>query len=209
MTQKNRQEQVFTGPVELSGDAATLTIGDGNLIAGSSAAGSTVTPNTNVATTFDRVRMPRHVRLTLSGFTVSVAEADDYGGTKLCDLPDENLVLLAVEADLELVKGEVTNGLEAATDVTVAIGTAVASNSTLSGAMVDVITGIALTATDASPAFQIHSSADGTLSYPILLADGASAALYLNAAASITADDALTVSGTIDLFFVDVGNVTS
>lgn len=193
MTRKERQATHFAGPVTMSGDDA----------------GGTPAPGTGVAIASDRIRPVRHVRLELSGFILSIAADDDFGGTKLCDLPDSNITLLAVELDLELVKGGVVNGLVAATDVTVAVGTAVASNSTLSGAMVDVLTGIALTAADLSPALQIHSHADGTLDYPIELADAATLALFLNAAAAITADDALTISGTVDLYYLDVGNVTS
>lgn len=231
MTKKDRQTQIFTGPVtfksdvDFEGTATGLEIGfdsdvdfqgavdfEGDVTAtGSSFGGGAVTPNTGgaVATTFDRLKATRHVRLTLTAATLSIDEGDDYGSLKLCDLADTNIMLMALEADLELVKGEVSNGLEAATDVTVAAGTAAASNSTLSGAMVDVLTGIALTASDASPAYQIHSHADASLTYPIKLGDSATLALYLNAAASITATDALTITGTVDLYFVDVGNVTS
>lgn len=200
MTQKTNQPQHFSGAVEMTSD---VVVKEGN------SAGGALTPGTGVAATFDRLRATRHVRLTLTGFVVDITAALDYGGTKIVDLPDSNLVLLGIEADLEMVKGEVTNGLEAATDITVAIGTAVASNATLSAAMEDVMDAIAYTASDASPAHQIHSHADAALSYPILLSDAAALALFFNLAATITADDALTISGTIDLYFVDVGNVTS
>lgn len=178
-------------------------------IRGGALAGGAIEPNTGVAVTSDQMRAVRRVRLTLTNVVVSVTAANDYGGTKIADLPDTNLLLLATEVDLELVKGGVTNGIVAATDVNVAIGTAVASNATLSGAMVDVMSITALTATDASPAYQAHSQADGTLSYPIELADSATLALYLNVAASITADDTITASGTIDLVLIDIGNQTS
>lgn len=199
MTQKDRQAHHFAGPLEVSGELGT----PGAL------AGGTVTPGTGAVVESDQLRAVRHLRLTLSGFAVSVAEADDFGGTKLCDLPDSNLALLGVEVDLELVKGEAAGGIIDTTDVNVAVGTAVASNATLSGAMVDVLSITALTATDASPAYQAHSAADGTLAYPIGLEDSATLALFLNAAAAITADDTITVSGTVDLYFVDLGNVTS
>lgn len=201
MTRKERQH------VYLAGGA---TIGD-DLKAdiGGSIAGGAVTPATDVALGFDQLRGVRHVRLSLTDVEVTVAAADDYGGTKLADLPDSNLMLLAVEVNLELTKGLATNGIVGTTDVTVGLGTAVASNATLSGAMVNVLSGAALTATDETPAYAAHSQADGTLSYPVQLADSATLALYLNVAAAITADDSITATGTVDLFFVDTGNVTS
>jgi len=189
-----RRNKTFAGPTSLTNTENV---------------GSAITPGTGVTAQDQPTSMIRHIQLTLAAFSVAITAANDYGGTKLLDLPDSNLVLLGAEADLEMVKGEVTNGLEDTTDVTVAMGTAVASNATLSGAMVDVLTGIAYTATDASPAHQIHSHADASLTYPILLSDSATLAVFFNASALITASDALTISGTVDLYFLDVGNITS
>jgi len=171
--------------------------------------GGAVTAGTGVSATIDQLRMPRFLRLTLASFAIAIAEADDFGGTKLLDLPDSNLLLLGAEINLELTKGGEVGGLVAATDITVGVGTAVASNSTLSSTMVDIFTGVALTATDLTPALAIHSQEDATVAYPHEIADGAASALYLNLAAAITADDVLTADGTIDLYFVDIGNATS
>lgn len=161
------------------------------------------------ATLSDQVAVPRRLRLTLSGFSIAITAALDYAGTKLVSLPDSNILILGCEADLELVKGEVTNGLEDTTDINVGIGTAVASNATLSSTMQDVLEVAAFTATDASPAYDLHSADNSTSVLPIPLADGASNGLWLNLAATITADDALTVSGTVDIFYLDLGNKTS
>lgn len=200
---KERQQVVLQGGAVLDGEIQAP--------AGSSAGGGAVTANAagGVTALFDRMRAVRHVRLVLADVSIAVLAANDYGGVKLCDIADTNIMLLAIEANLELVKGLTENGIVGTTDVTVAVGTAVASNATLSGAMVNVLTGIALTATDETPAYQIHSQADATLNYPIELADAATLALYLNVAASITANDTITASGTVDLYFVDIGNTTS
>jgi hypothetical protein len=196
---KHRDDQLFVAPVEFADE----------IVPGAANSGAAPAPAAGVSTLFDRARFVRHTRLTIEGATLSIAAADDFGSLLLATLPDSNLMLLAVELDLELVKGEEVGGLVAATDVGVAVGTAAASNATLSGAMIDVLDQVDLTASDASPALQVHSQADATLTYPIQIADGASSELYLNAAASITADDALTVTGTVDLYWVDLGNVTS
>ena len=54
-----------------------------------------------------------------------------------------------------------------------------------------------------------HSEDYGTLSYPLQISDGAGCNLFLNLAASITEDDTLTCSGTVTLYYIDLGNVTS
>lgn len=267
----------------------------------------------------------RKIRLVITSLLISLDADDDFGGTKICDLPDSNLLILGAEADLSLdkdagftaatgiltltgdplnnetvtidskvytfqdtltdVDGNVhigatesdsldnliaaitlgagagtdyatsmtvhptvtaeagagdtmdvtatvgggntiasteeltngsfggatlsggTDGILAATDVTVGVGTAVASNSTLSGAMIDVLT--ASLTDNVDPAiFQLHTNALGSPALTFV-DDGAASSLFLNAAASITLDGSLTCSGTIDIYYIDTGNVTS
>lgn len=176
---------------------------------GISPARSTWTKGTGVTAIEHKALVPKRIRITLSGFVISITAALDYAGTKLMDLPDSNMLILGCETDLELVKGEVTNGLEAATDINMGVGTAVASNATLSSTMQNVVEVDALTASDASPAWDAQMADNSTTVPPIVLADAAANALYLNLAAAITADDTLTVSGTIDLYVLDIGNLTS
>lgn len=155
--------------------------------------------------TSDEVRYVRHARVTLTNLVVAVAEADDFGGTKILDLPDSNILFLGAEVNLSLAKDGV--GIVAATDLTMGIGTAVASNATLSGAMIDLLTE-ALTA-DVDPAlFKLHTHG---LSTPALTFadDAAAGALFLNCAATLTANGDLTCTGTIDLYYIDTGNVNS
>lgn len=191
----------FTGGTTLEA-AQTPASGD------SPVSGAPVVPNTLVAITSQSERAVRQVRLTLSELSVAIAEADDYGGTKICDLPDKNIMILGCECDLVLTKGGTTNGLEAGTDINTAIGTAVASNSTLSGAMVDVVDIVTNTDASLTHDMEAHSQANTPANMPLEVGDGATA-LYLNLAAAITADDAMTASGTIDLYYIDLGNVTS
>lgn len=170
--------------------------------------GKPVTPATNVTAGTQKERMVRHVQLTLSALSVAVLEANDYGSAKICDLPDTNLLLMAVETDLVLTKGGTTNGLVAGTALDVAIGTAAASNATLSSTMVNVVEKKDIDTSALAVDFNAHSNDNASSVMPLPIADGATA-LYLNVAAAITADDALTASGTIDLYYLDVGNVTS
>jgi len=151
----------------------------------------------------------RKVTIQLAAASVAIAESEDYGSILLVDLPDTNMRVYSVEIDLELVKAETENGLIDTTDLTVGLGSAAASNATLSGTMIDRQEVTALTATDASPAWQDHSAANGTLAVPYEIADAATSKIYLNAAASIAADDTFTATGTITIIYLDLGNVTS
>lgn len=173
-------------------------------------ADSFLTPNTGVAETFHFVKGVQQIRMTLTNFVVPVLAANDYGGTKLCDLPPTNLLLFALEVNLITTKGGVTNGLVAATDIAMSIGTVTASSTTLNSTMANAMASQAITADLLTNALQVHTLATTPAELGIL--DGApTAALFLNvaAAAGITADDVLTVNGTIDIFILDLGNVTS
>ncbi len=151
----------------------------------------------------------RKCRLTLSGFAISVANAQDYGGTKLCDLPDRNMLILGIEVDCVVTKQGNTNGIVAATDITMGVGSAVASNATLSGAMIDYIEGTAITADALAVDFEKHTNDQSTATFPKKVVDAASTALYMNIAAAITADSSVTVDGFVDIFYVDLGNLSS
>lgn len=225
MPAKQRQKTYFSGDLQLISGAA-LSLDSGAIDLGSGAvdlnsntvsletispttdgnsSGGTVTAATNAALTFDRVRYVRHARLTLTDLVVSIDEADDYGGTKICDLPDSNLLILGSEVNLSLDKDGV--GIVAATDVTVGLGTAVASNSTLSGAMIDLLTDSLTTDEDPTTwADHTHEQSTPALTFAD---DSATGALYLNAAATLSTSGTLTVTGTVDIFYLDTGNVTS
>lgn len=160
-------------------------------------------------TGYDQMVTVRRLRLVLSGFTIAVLEANDYGGTKLVDLADRNLMLLGMEVDCVVTKQGNTNGIVAATDITVSIGTAVAAATPLASTAIDVIETASLTADALAVDFEAHSNNQSTVPFPKKLADSATLALYMNAAASITADSSLSVSGIIDIFYIDLGNLSS
>ena len=152
---------------------------------------------------------PFVAKLRLEDVALAIDEGDDYGSVKLCDLPDSNLHLLGVELDLTVVKGGVTNGLVAATDLDMAVGTAAASNSTLATTMIDVVEKQDLNDDALSVDLKVHTLGQATATMPKQIADGATSALYLNAAAAITASDALSISGEVYLYLIDLGNYTS
>lgn len=199
MVRKENQKVVFHGDVEMNGNF------------GGNSAGGAVSPGTGSTLTFDRLRAIRHVRLTLASATIAIDEADDFGSLKLCDLADSNAMLLMAEVDLTLTKAGTTNGIVAATDLDVGVGTAAASATTLATTMIDVLEKTDIDDNDLEVTYQADTQGQSTASTPIKLADSATLALYLNAVAvgGITVSDTISVSGTVDLYFVDLGNVNS
>jgi len=151
----------------------------------------------------------QRVDLQLSGLTINVAEADGYGSAKLCDLPDSNLLLLGCEADLVVTKAGTTDGIEAATELDLAIGTAPASASPLATNMINVVEKKDVDDVALGVDFEGHSSDNATSVMPIHVVDSASAALYLNLACTITVDDSVLCSGIVRFFYVDLGNLAS
>ena len=154
--------------------------------------------------------IPQKATLKVSG-TLSVAAADDYGSLELMTWQDRNIHILGMEVDLTLVKGGVTNGILAATDLDVGMGSAAASATTLATTMIDYLEKQDVDDNALSVTVQAHVLGQSTATFPKQLADGASNKLYLNAVAigGITADDTLTVTGSVDLYFIDLGNRTS
>jgi hypothetical protein len=154
---------------------------------------------------------PYKATLNLSGKTLSVTEALDYGSLLLMTWPDRNIHILGMEVDLVLVKGDVTNGLEAAVDIDVGMGSTAASAQTLATTMIDYLEKQDLDTDALSLDLEVNVLGQSTATFPKQLADAAANKLYLNCGvpAGITADDALTVSGSIDLYFIDLGNRTS
>ncbi|KKK82801.1 hypothetical protein LCGC14_2799780, partial [marine sediment metagenome] len=151
----------------------------------------------------------RKAVIRLTSVVLTHTEALDYSSVKIANMPDSNILYLGLEVDLECVKGNTTNGLVAATDITLALGTLAASNATLSTTMQDLIELDALTASDLTPAWQAHSQDQSTIPMPYRRGDTATQEIYLNLAASTTADDTLTCTGTVTVFYIDLGNVTS
>lgn len=153
----------------------------------------------------------RRARLNLSSATLSVDADDDYGSLKLLDLPDRNIMIFGVEADLVLTKEGNMNGILAATDLDVGIGTAAASSTTLATTMIDVLEKTDIDTNALAVDYHASTQAQSTAATPLKIVDSATAALYLNAVAigGITADSSLSCSGLIDIYYLDLGNLSS
>lgn len=206
---KHRNDQLFVGPARFTKRVDMIDLAVENILplaSGGSSGGAIDVSNVSEATlTFDRLRFVRTARITLAALNIDVTAADDFGGSKICDLPDSNILILGAEVNLSLDKDG--TGIVAATDMTVGIGTAVASNSTLSGAMIDVLTD-ALT-DDVDPAVFAQHTHDLSTPALVFVDDAAAAALFLNIAATLTVDGSILATGTIDIYYIDTGNVNS
>ncbi|KFH18428.1 hypothetical protein ELZ19_06720 [Brucella abortus] len=149
-------------------------------------------------------RVVRHVRLELAAVEVAVLDADNFGSAKLADLPLTNIALLAVAADLSLTKDG--TGYVAATDLSVALGTtaATATDLTTTPTESDLIDAAALTEDELTVALEAHSNGNAS---PAVLLLGPGEELYLNLSGTTetSEDAAVTASGTVDLYFVDLG----
>lgn len=149
------------------------------------------------------------VTLTLTALVLNVAAANDYGSVAFADLPDSNLLFLGCEVDLVLTKGNESTGLEATVDLDMAVGTVAASNTTLASTMEDILDKLDVDEDSLTPQLQGHSSAATTM--PLLIQDGGTNKLFLNCGlpVGIAVDDTLTMTGTIVLYYIELGNLTS
>ena len=167
-----------------------------------------MTPNANVAETFHFTKALQHVRLTLTGLSVFVDQANDYGGTKLASFEDNNILLVGAEVNLVMTKGGAANGIISTTDVDVAGGSAVATNATLSNTMINILPVQHSTADVLVDTIAAHS----LVATPVLagIVEG-SPAVFLNVSpvGGITASDTVTFSGTVDIFYFNLENVVS
>lgn len=153
----------------------------------------------------------RRARFSIENLVISVAAADDFANAKLCDLPDRNIAILQAE----LVGSAVFSGDYATNDdPSLGVGTAIASNATLATTMQDVIAKTDFTniTKDAATALAMSRlGATGSLTV-LNIGDGAANALYLNVGnnGDVLSDvGTVTVNGTFDLWYVELGNVGS
>ena len=158
----------------------------------------------------NNIRATRHVQVNLTAATLNVTAANDFGGFQFVNLPDSNIIITAVETDLVLTKGDTVNGIRATTDLAVGVGTATAAANPPAGDAVNVIAAVTLTADALDVDFNRHTN-DESGTIMTFVPDGPSNGLFLNVGAvgGITADDTVTLNGTVDIYYIDVGNVTS
>jgi hypothetical protein len=169
----------------------------------------TVTPGTGVAQTGNEAIGVQKFELTLTNAVMQLGNvSSSYGNITLCTLPDRNFFILSSEAEITIVKGNTTNGIVAATDLDVAIGTAPATNVTLATTMLNVLPKNDVDDNLVTVALANHSLA--ATPAPLGVLDDPANKLYLNiSAGNVAVADSCTVSGTITVVAIDLGNETS
>jgi hypothetical protein len=147
---------------------------------------------------------------TLNNVPQAVVNGTEYQGTKLFTFPEGRLNVLGVTATLQQkTTSAVDSTLNASSTGAIALGTATASNVSLTGAMVDLLPSTAFTSsatinvagTAVSAALAAAAQFDGT---------GTAKSMYLNTAYATTgdvdADATQTISGTIVVTYLWLGD---
>lgn len=144
----------------------------------------------------DHALVPRKARFVFTAQALAITEALDYASLKLCDLPDGNIMILGALVNLTFTG---TGGVDTPANVDMALGTAAASASTLSGAMLDIVAKI-----DATAGGVVQGGSTDTEAPQIIAAS--SDAIYLNVADVIGTDGTLVLTGEIELIYLDLGD---
>lgn len=153
----------------------------------------------------------RRGRLLLTNVVLTLTAALDYASIKLLDLNDRNIAVLQAELFGSVVaSGDFATG----DDPKIGVGSVAASANPIATTAQDVITLVDFTdiVKDAvTPVAMSRLGATAALA-PLLIADSAGNAIYLNASntdTQLAADGTLTFNGYFDYWYVDLGNVSS
>ena len=151
-----------------------------------------------------------YVKLTLDNVPQTVVNGTEYQGTKIYTFPEGRILVLGVTATLkQKTTSALASTLNASSTGAIALGTATASNVSLTSTMVDLLPSTAFTSsatvnvagTAVSAALAASAQFDGTTT---------AKSMYLNTAYATTTDvdgDATqTISGTINFVFVFLGD---
>lgn len=137
--------------------------------------------------------------LTLTAQTVTASAANDYGSLLLWTFPASQVLVLGSSVALTSTQaGFASNN---GTDITFALGSAAASNASLTSTMVDFVPSTAGTGTTAGTIAATSSPTEG----PKFKA--ASTAIYFNMQNPVTTGTGtLTLTGTVKLVWMDIGS---
>lgn len=175
--------------------------------------GSTVVGTTPVSTvTAKHEQFGSFVKttLTLNNVAQTVVNGTEYQGTKIYDFPEGRILVLGCTARLQQkTTSTLASTLNASSTGAISLGTATASNVSLTGTMVDLLPSTAFTSsatvnvagTAVTAALAASAQFDGT---------GTAKHIYLNTAYATTTDvdgDATqTISGTVTITWVFLGD---
>jgi hypothetical protein len=158
---------------------------------------------TKVSTTFiERLAMPLcRERIWVKGHSFTITAANDYGGAKIADVPNKNLLIAGHMMNL---KGTISSP-NVGTDLTLSLGSAVAAATPLASTAIDRMA--AKTGVGAAQAFTaIGHTFDESSPALIFMDAAASLGLFLNGAAAVTSGTCTVAftDGYVDVFYFDL-----
>lgn len=167
-----------------------------------------IATNPNGVPMVQRMGQIQHARITLTAESVTVVDAGANGahaGHQLLTFPEGQILILAAKTDLAILAG--AGGIADDAAIVAALGTVATTNANdaLTTTEADIIASTAATLTAAAGNFDAATIAAG------IALDGTAAAkdVFLNFAIpadDASADDTLAVTGTIDLFWLLLGD---
>ena len=151
-----------------------------------------ITPATGALISHQGVPVSR-ARISMTAVSIAVVATNDYGGTKVCVFPTAGLVLVGARLVGTLAADANLATALAAGTIDIGVGTATASATTLATTMIDYV-----------PKFDVPAS--GIIASVGVTTQAASADdIYLNVAAATSVDGAVTFTGYLDIFYLDMG----
>jgi len=172
--------------------------------------GKPIVDGVSAVTVTETERKIRATVFTITALSITMLAANDYGSSKITDLPDTNMLVLGAECDLVVTKAGTTSGIVAGTDIICGIGTTATADTTIGTTDQNIIAATTLSTDALAVDLDVHNLAASAA--PVGILDGASNALYFNVAvtgSNPSADDSVSVTGTLTMYWVDLGNVTS
>lgn len=167
-----------------------------------------IATNPNGVPMVQRMGQIQHLRITLAAESVAFVDATtagSHGGHQLLTFPEGQILILAAKTDLAVLAG--AGGIADDAAIVAALGTIVVTtaNDALTSTEADIIASTAVTLTAGAGNFDAATIAAG------IALDGTATAkdVWLNFAvpdADSSADDTLAVTGTIDLFWLLLGD---
>lgn len=163
---------------------------------------SSLTPTAGTGSRVENLSsLVQRSRFKLTGMVAAVLAANDYGSVKLCDLPNTQILVLGVIVDLSAAVAGTGSSLA---NVDLAVGTVATASAAFSNAgEKNLCPKIDCTAQG------VIDGASGSTETNVLIAAGASNAVYLNVATgNITTDGSVTLDGFVDIIYLDIGKAT-
>lgn len=174
-------------------------------------AGAGIAPATGLNAVKEEQFGPLHrTTFNLTAFPIAVTDALAYAGVQLFDFPAGRLYVVGATASLRFKRVSAASTINDSASMTWAVGTATASNITLSSTMVDLIPKTTKALSEAVGAYNTASTA--VLASPAVF-DGTSTAkdIFLNVGfetnTEIDADAVLNATGNITITWIDLGDI--